>query len=232
MSLLDLLIFLPVIILLILSRPTDNKSIFDRDSTSTLRGIAMIWIIINHIQGQSAFGGSPLLTYIGYWATGLFFFISGYGNTLSMNKKNADEVSVRWLLKKVKKIYIPYFVGYWLCFIIKLFFSPENIPTIKKVIIELIILDLPNMTIWFTKIILLCFLLHWIFEKVFSRIAQKYVFYSLFITLCLYIILAIKLNAGSEWYSSVICYAIGLLVAINKDKILSLSEARKKRYVY
>ena len=154
MSILDLFVFLPVIVLLAMSRTLDNKSIFSRESTATLRGIAMIWIIVHHIQGRSAFGGSPLLTPIGYLATGLFFFISGYGNTLSIDKQSP--VKFKWLFKKLKIIYIPFFIIYLLCYLDILLLDPSAVPSLKNTVIELFAVSLPNNPIWFTKIILLC----------------------------------------------------------------------------
>ena len=234
MSMLDLFVFLPVIILLIMSRFPDNESIFSRDSTATLRGVAMIWIIVHHIQGRSAFGGSPLLTPIGYLATGLFFFISGYGNTLSIEKKYSapNSIKLNWLLEKLKKIYIPFFIVYFISYLYVLISSPSELPSVKNTIIEIFTVSLPNNPVWFTKIILLCFLLNWIFKKIFAKSAPYTVFITVGIALFAYVICMIILKADGYWSNSVLCYPLGIIAAINKDSILKTINTKGKKYMF
>ncbi|MBR4761347.1 MAG: acyltransferase [Clostridia bacterium] len=233
-SILDLIAFLPVIVLFVISRQADNKSIFDRDSTTTLRGIAMIWIIVHHIVGRSALGGSPLLTYIGYFATGLFFFISGYGNTISIEKRYAAPASIKfeWLFKKIKKIYIPFFFVYLLCYLYIFVFTPSTLPSLKNTVTELFTVSLPNSPVWFTKIILLCFLLHWVFKKAFAKLTPSVAFVAVSIAITAYVLYMIVIKADSYWYNSVLCYPLGILVAIKKDYILKAIDTKNKKYLF
>lgn len=87
MSFLDIILAVLVIAVLLVSKPLPSKEdVFSRESTASLRGVAMLGIMLLHI--HSALGLlSPVLLQVGYLATGLFFFISGYGNTISLNKK-------------------------------------------------------------------------------------------------------------------------------------------------
>ena len=98
MSFLDLIMAILVASLLFMSKPVSSAcDIFSRDSTASFRGMAMLGIMLLHI--HSALGLlSPVLLQVGYLATGLFFFISGYGNMISLNKK---EQSFKWLCNKL-----------------------------------------------------------------------------------------------------------------------------------
>ena len=86
-----------------------NNTYFERRTTNSLRGIAMLAIVLHHIHNNLGFW-SPVMSQVGYLATGLFFFISGYGNTLSIEKRECLKLS--WLIDKIKKIYIPFIWAY------------------------------------------------------------------------------------------------------------------------
>ena len=166
MSYLDGIMVILLIAFFAISKSIKNENlVFDRDSTATIRGLAMIGIILHHIHNRLTFS-SLLLASIGYLSTAIFFFISGYGNSLSINKKNPN---FRWILKKISKIYIPFFVIYWLYFISNCIFYPEKIPAFREIIQDIFTISLPNEVSWFPKIIVLCFILHFLSKKAFSN---------------------------------------------------------------
>ena len=91
---LDIVLF--ILLGLFLSRSTaidDADAFFCKDSTSSLRGLAMLGIILHHIHNELQYG-SFLLSSVGYLSTGLFFFISGYGNSLSLKKKPSRHIQL------------------------------------------------------------------------------------------------------------------------------------------
>ena len=139
---------------------------FGRDTTAALRGLAMLGIMLHHIHNALGYS-STVLILAGYLTTGLFFFISGYGNTLSVNKR--PKVSLDWLYKKILKIYIPFFAAYWIYYLFLILMHPELCPGIKETMVDLVTVSLPNEISWFPKIILLCFAVHWIAKKLFRN---------------------------------------------------------------
>ena len=120
MSYLDIIMALLFFAFFVCSRQIGNYTIFGRDSTDSLRGLAMLGIILHHIHNRLGLC-SPIISQVGYLATGLFFFISGYGNMLSINKKN--DINVKWFVRKLLKIYVPFFVAYWFYYICNIIFT-------------------------------------------------------------------------------------------------------------
>lgn len=227
MSYLDVVMLILLIAFFAVSKSIKNEnSVFDRDSTATIKGLAMLGIVLHHIHNRLLFS-SPLLSSIGYLSTAIFFFISGYGNSLSINKNNPN---FTWALRKFLKIYIPYFVIYWLYFISNCIFYPTKIPTFKETIQDIFTISLPNEISWFPKIIVLCFILHFLSKKVFSnnKILQCVLTIALLI---IYVFFCWKIHLGKYWYNSVLCYPLGMLFATQKNKLLLLFNSQKKKNI-
>lgn len=227
MSHLDVILFVCIVIFLLFSRKIDDGEAFERDSTSALRGLAMLGIVLHHIHNY--FGlGSPILSQVGYLTTGLFFFISGYGNMLSMNKK--DNIEVKWFVSKFFKIYIPFFVAYWFYYICNVIFYSSEVPTKREMIQDIFTISLPNQVSWFPKIIVLCFLLHYIAKKVFHNGMIQ--LGAITMMLCIYIVIAYKKGMGWFWFNSVLCYPLGIWVSLIKDRFFEIINSRKKQCIF
>lgn len=208
MSFLDIIFGVFILGFLAFTRLLDkDEKGFGKETTASLRGIAIIWIIIHHIHSRFA-GTSPVLT-PAYLGVGLFFFISGYGNMLSINRKS--EVSFKWMLDKLIKLYIPFFVAYWIYYLILKIFFADLVPTVKETVIDILTASLPNKDSWFVKIILLCFLIHWIARKLFSDTLKQNIVI-LVLTLA-YAFVMWKTKSKPQWYTTVACYPLGCIVA-------------------
>lgn len=228
MSFLDIIMLLLVIVFFSCTRPLgDNEMIFGRDSTAALRGLSMFGIILVHINNRLEFG-SPVLFQVGTLATGLFFFISGYGNMLSMNKNKVIEL--KWLAKKFLKIYIPFFVVYWFYYMSNMILYSTEVPTLEETIQDIFTISLPNEVSWFPKIIVLCFFFHWIVKKLIPN--AKIQFCAISMMLCIYVVCMWKLQMQGYWYNSVLCYPFGILIALEKDTILKVINNKKKKYIF
>ena len=97
------------------------RQFLDYDDTYSLKGIAMLMIIIGH-----AFNGYPG-TDTGYfypawldclhmelWAAmgvSIFFFLSGYGMFLALDKRQGS-IDMKYVISKVRKLFVPLLV-YW-----------------------------------------------------------------------------------------------------------------------
>ena len=228
MNFLDCILTVLIVLILAVSKPiSKNSEIFGRDSTASLRGLAMLGIMLHHIQNELGLC-SPILIQVGYIATGLFFFISGYGNTISLNKNGS---SIKWIWNKFLKIYIPFFVVYWFCFICLYAIYPLELPTEIETIKDMVTISLPNQASWFPKIILLCFAVHWLANKLFLN--KKIQTLVVFCCIVIYIAVMWKKGFAACWYNSVICYAIGILVSEMREHISTmLLEKRRRIYIY
>lgn len=200
------------------SENPDISRIFNRDTTATLRGLAMLGIMALHIHDGCRYR-SPFLVNEAYLSVALFFFISGYGNQLSMCKKfQNSKIPSSWLRNKIVKIYAPFFVCYLVCFGMLYFMNTDKMPTVKETIKDLCLVSLPNQLTWFPKIILFCFLSHYLSHIVTSnRNKQTGILFGLIIA---YILFAIARNWKPVWYKSVIAYPVGALVANQFDVIV------------
>ena len=227
MSYLDLIFGLFVIAFLAFARifRGQNNQGFGKDTTASIRGIAMIGIILHHIHSRFQ-GQSPILAATGFLGTGIFFFISGYGNMLSINRRE-DSVKIDWFLKKLVKLYIPFFVAYWIYFCVLELFYKDLVPSVKEILIDLVTASLPNKDSWFIKIILLCFLVHWIAKNLFSDCFKQNLF--IFVVIAIYVIVMWRMHVKTQWYTSPICYPIGCIVAKPKllNKILTYLKEKK-----
>ena len=222
---LDIFFALFLVAFLFCTRPVSGEdSGFDRDTTASLRGIAMLMIMIHHVHSRFN-GNSPILDPGGYLCVGLFFLISGYGNTLSLNKRK--ELKTDWLVNKLIKLYIPFFVAYWIYYAFLKVLYVERVPSGKEIISDLLTMSLPNKDTWFVKIILLCFLIHWGAKKIFSDVQKQQIFITVLILI--YIIAARKILVKPQWYTTVACYPLGCIIACPRalDKLLKFLREKK-----
>lgn len=199
----------------------DKRNIFSRFTTESMKGLAMIAIMLHHIR-NSLEASSFVLGATGYIGTGIFFLISGYGNELSLRK--TDNTTFKWLWKKIKKIYLPFLACYilWEGFYL---FSQDGQLDFFAILEDLLTISLPNMINWFPKIILLCFLLHWISIKGNKENRKRVTIIS-----CIFLVyvLVLKVTRISDyWYLSVMCYPLGIMLA-NKDSFVSYEMQNKK----
>ncbi|MGN0500625.1 MAG: acyltransferase family protein [Ruminococcus sp.] len=225
MSFLDAVMLFVAVAFLICSKPTkDDKMFFCRDSTAALRGVAMIGIIIHHIHNNLGYS-SPILSQMGYLATGLFFFISGYGNMFSINK--SKKIGIKWIINKFLKIYVPFSIVYFFYYITDAILYPSEMPTVTETVQDIFTVSLPGLESWFPKIILLCFLLQWLAKKLFSN--YKIQCTVIFLALCCYVFCMIKWKLGGGWwYNSVLCYPLGIFFALIKDNLLRIINSKHK----
>lgn len=173
----------------------------------------MVGIILHHIHNNLQLN-SYVLWQVGYLATALFFFISGYGNHISLNRK---EVGIKWIVNKIKKIYIPFLVAYITYYFVLLLGYPNQSPSASRIIFELATVSLPNQVSWFPKIILLCFLIHWgIRMTIVDENRQSYMLSLLLLTI---VIILWRMRLPSYWFNSVFCYAVGSEASVLKKKV-------------
>lgn len=225
MTFLDI-IFIIFVILFFISTSPHNVTPFDKGTTASIRGLCMISIILSHICIHCGLFSHVLIP-AGHLSTSFFFFVSGYGNQLSTNK-----ISSRWLLKKYAKICKPFLFCYAIfCLYLAIF---NNLPPIRDILVDIFTLSLPNTINWFSKIIVLCFTLHFI-SKI---IAKKELYQILLLDLSIftYMLIGQYFKLDSMWVNSVHCYAIGatlsLLVKSNLFNIKHILQQNKISLFY
>ena len=103
---------------------------FDKDRTYALRGICMLMIMASHIPlvlGTNSTFFSRYLIGWGYIATGVFFFLSGFGLYMSLTTKHTLPFS--WLKVKLKKLIYPFIFAFFLLLLISFVLGQEYFQT-------------------------------------------------------------------------------------------------------
>lgn len=95
-----------------------GHKLFDRKDTYSLRGICMLLIIVHHVyhylvNNYGVICNSSILNYFlncsGYWATGCFFLLSGFGLNCSLMNKNLD---YRYVKEHIYNLLFPYLYAF------------------------------------------------------------------------------------------------------------------------
>ena len=215
---------LTIILLFMLLLPSVVKScknsnivdILNKDSALTLRGIAIIVIVLHHFSQYFENLGilQTPIQQCGYAVTAVFFFFSGYGCFCSYRRyrglrgKQKIKFSSLWFLKHSFRLYVDFLIIYAINLILIFVFKTEDI-TLGEAIKNLFTITLPGWVSWYPKIQILCYFILSITYIVSDKNKTH-------LTLCiilLYIIIAYFLKLQSMWYTSVICFPLGMLVA-------------------
>lgn len=101
-----LLVAFTICVCIGLGRRPENIStgrVFSLNYTNCLRGIAIILIIVGHISGTM---GTVVFSPLGGTGVALFLFLSGFGLNESWKKSGLT----RYWQKKIRRVFIPYFI--------------------------------------------------------------------------------------------------------------------------
>lgn len=103
--------------------------------------------------------GFPILgKYFGFTACSLFFVISGYGLTKSMNNKEWNNVH---LIKSLKKLISPYLLFWGLSIVSLALFKYISIDNL----FEFLTFGFPNLTGWFYRTIIVLYIVYFFVRK-------------------------------------------------------------------
>lgn len=188
----------------------NTRPIMNIQDTYALRGVCMLMIIIHHLMKYHY--STPYTMHWGDIATGLFFFVSGFGLYSSMSKK---QVNTKFLWQNIKKILIPFFVVWILCFVICIIFFRDYFTIgIGGVLRDLFTLTYPQMWpgLWFIKVIVIEYIITILSYIIFKNKWLKLFFPTLFTGI--YFITAWKVLQWSPYlFSTTLCFVLGLWIA-------------------
>ena len=205
------------------------STFLEKGYTDTVKGLCITLILLSHITYwyfHSHIIIRYILTCFAAVACGIFLFLSGYGNVLSIqSKKNSLKSS---FLKKSIRLYLVVFIStipfYPLFWLLNSDYIYKGIPFFYNMLL------LSNSTYggincyWYLKYQLLCYL----FLYMSLYFAKRFYLLILFISTAIFMFLTIKAGASAMWYVSAICFPIGCFCAEYKDKIVLYC----KKYFY
>lgn len=201
------------------------------DDTYSLRGIAMLMIIIGH-----AYNGYPKTNagfyYPGWldclhmelWAAmgvSVFFFLSGYGMFLALDRRQG-KIDFKYVLSKVKRLFVPLLVYWAVELITLLIFNRQELTT--HILREMITFSMhPDLENWFFKVIVPAYII--MFSLFMTRIANSVRVIVLFVLSVICMLILGKAGFGLWWYNTIFCFPVGALVAHRKDMFEKLPPA-------
>jgi len=199
-----------------------KKGFLNPKGTYSLRGIAMLMIIISHtyngypIDSPSFYFPKWLNVFqLGLWGgmgVCIFFFISGYGMFYTLSKN--EHIDREYLLSKFKRLFEPFFI-YWIVEVIVLSIfnrSELTIHIFKEIVTFSIHPDIEN---WFFKVIVATYIITIALFKCRLSNGLRILLLSLFAIV--YLITMKQLDYGQWWYNTILAFPAGAFVAHRYD---------------
>lgn len=180
----------------------ENDELLSKEYSNILKGLMALGIIFNHLSFELNYIYLKPFKYIGV-VIGLFFFISGFGLTISMETKK--DYFGKFKLR-ILKVLIPFaisFVIYTIYWIIMNEIKNKTIFSIVKYS-------------WYIYEIILLYLLFYIFYKNFD-FKKATIFFTVMLIIILVIMFYLKLSAN--WYRSSLSFIAGIIIAKYKKQI-------------
>ena len=225
-------VILGIIFLVLVFNIKIHKDIYasyiDKRQTANINGIFVILVFLSHFSQYVELGGKWDIVFIvckhmlGQLVVTTFLFYSGYGVMYSiMNKK--DYIN-RMLSERILKTLVLFDGAIIVYILINLFL--KNDMTMKQIMLAFIGWESVGNSTWYIFAILIMYLITYLTFKILRNASTftKLLITSLFI--CVYI-LVIREWKESQYYNTVMCYAMGLWYAYYKEKIDMLVSDKK-----
>lgn len=200
----------------------------DRIYTINLKAIACIFIFLHHYYTQS----EGFVQLFGFWMVSVFFFLSAYGLTKSLNTR--ETCFFDYCKKRVAKVFVPYMLVNFMVLMlcrgrIPVFNSAHPIacfiecPNILDILYYVFGIKMMDGVMWFVNTILLFYVFLY-FIKYFKTKLYKLLYITV-VTL-IYIVTFIVMNKHFYSYASILGFPIGTYIALYEDKLRLLISRR------
>jgi peptidoglycan/LPS O-acetylase OafA/YrhL len=208
-----------------MKKVNDKQSprIITLSQSKSIKGIAAIEIVMGHL----GIATQSLILYpnrkAGILFVGVFFLLSGYG-LMSNLKKNSNYLK-GFLAKKLLNIVLPAYIIYFLYLIISSLLSWNSI--IQRPL-YLLTEGFWRSTNWYVFEIIGLYILFFI---LFRWLPIKKALIILTVLIGVFIMVAFYLKIENPWYGSTLTFPLGILYAVNQQKIQSILERRLPFYI-
>lgn len=186
-----------------------SLQITDKSLGNVLRGIAALGVMLGHLTYMLPWYIHRLFP--GELFVGLFFFFSGYGLYVSLNKK--DYLS-GFLKKKIVKIYLPFLLVESVYTVLIL--STKQEFTLSSFVLGSLGIRLYNKVLWYVVELLIINLLFFLISKYATRLAKRGIIVTWITLYVLFILIGVALDIDTCWYLSTSAFLLGVLVALDK----------------
>ena len=200
-----------------------HDSYLSQASTSQLRGLFAIIVVMNHLYQMAGCGILfPIFTRIGYTSVGFFFFLTGYG--LMKRLVSDPEYHKCFLRRRLPSVLVPYMLA---CVVYWLYHCVRGTNYSVADFVTRIVQGNPIVTnSWYIITILSCYLFFWLSIWLF-RERPILVVLANGVFCVFYTVICIRLEFAPHWFKSIAAYPVGLFWAVYEAPIL---ERIKKSY--
>lgn len=213
-------LILLITILISLKKINNIGEVYSVNQNLPIRGILVLLVIFNHL-----FEGAYML---GNIAVSMFFCFSGYG--LIKGYETKKDYFNGYILKKVRKIVIPYFL-FNVLYIICNMFLLRNSYTFLQLVESFFTASIMNVG-WYIIVAFILYLMFYFVYKYLNINKYKKVTIIFFFEFVLMSILYI-LGCGSWWYCSIFAFPIGMVMALeNKNSLIKKYIINKFTFIF
>lgn len=191
---------------------------FDNQTVLPLRGILALLIVFHHISGvikdldiPSKLDFKQFIVW-GALVVGVFFFITGYGLTVSVMKKGKEYFN-NFFRKRIVKLLIPAIIATIFFQLGEVFFNRFSI---SEIISDLNYGGLPLPKSWYVAAIIYFYTMFYVCFKFFKI---KTAIILMWLASALYVFIIKMLNFGQYWWISTFAINIGICFAYFEHKI-------------
>ena len=204
-----------IIIAVIIGRKKEDDYLSVETSTN-LRGIAAIGIILHHISERTT--GGMLFGYMamtGYLFVAFFFFMSGYGLLVQYQKKKEKYLD-GFIRNRLMYIVIIYLLDVVLYTVVKTLMGERYTPL--QILKSIIVTGIANNSWYMVVLILFYFFFFLVFKcRIIKTIPQKIACIIAFETI--FLIICLIRDVNGTWYLSNYGFVMGMIWAYYKDRI-------------
>ena len=178
-----------------------------RNYTAALRGLCMLMIVFSHTANEfmdiMERCGAVWTLESGRYATGVFFFLSGYGITLSMGR---NTVGGAYLWRHLLRLLLPYLI-FWAAYAAAGLVVRGTLDA--ALMLDFVSLKMPFVDAWFFRTILVVYVVYITLAMRFGRragviLASAVAVYVPAMALC---------GMGSWWWDTIACFPLGIAYA-------------------
>lgn len=207
------------------------------EKTTIIRGLAILGIFFchigTHVNSLSSDSGTvEKLLYYGVVSLGdigvtIFFFLSGYGNKISLQHKKSSREVIVWFRKRTVNLIGVFLLCYLLTICADMLiwgYRPNLLDCVK----DIFTLSMPMATTWYLKIQFLFYVITFVGVLINKKRA------SLFILALTLLYSGVMRWNGADvfWWQTSFCYVIGYIFADKENYILRIGEKLSQRVFF
>lgn len=212
---------------------TDYMSV---DKTMAIKGIFILIVFVSHFNSYADFTSAADIKYfqefskIGQRMVTLFLFYSGYGVMESVKKKKMNYVHTI-PVKRILNVLFRFDIAILLFAVLNLALGKAF--TLKQFLLSLVCWDSLGNSNWYIFAIIVSYAITFIAFEIFRDKGNYYLGAAATVILtvlfvCCFAYFNIK---DAYWYDTVICYALGVVYSLCRDKIEKIVNAGDTLYV-